>query len=51
MPGEPERASGRARSRSCATLPIELADVVIRILDFCGRWGIDLKDAMRAKMA
>jgi NTP pyrophosphatase (non-canonical NTP hydrolase) len=32
-------------------IPIELADVVIRILDFCGRWGIDLEDAMREKMA
>ena len=32
-------------------IPIELADVVIRIVDFCGRYGIDLDEAVRLKLA
>ncbi len=32
-------------------VPVELADVVIRIADFCGRHGIDLSWAVRSKMA
>jgi NTP pyrophosphatase (non-canonical NTP hydrolase) len=32
-------------------LPIELADVVIRIADFCGAYRIDLEAAIRTKMA
>lgn len=31
-------------------VPIELADVVIRILAFCSRHGIDLADAIEKKM-
>ena len=31
-------------------VPVELADVVIRIGDFCGRYGIDLDEALRIKM-
>lgn len=31
-------------------IPIELADVIIRILDYCGKEGIDLDDAIRRKM-
>lgn len=31
-------------------IPIELADVVIRIFDFCHHWGIDLPNALRLKM-
>lgn len=31
-------------------IPIELADVVIRIFDFCGRHGIDLESAIKLKM-
>lgn len=31
-------------------IPIELADVVIRVLDFCGHFGIDLEGATRTKM-
>jgi NTP pyrophosphatase (non-canonical NTP hydrolase) len=34
-----------------ANLDIELADCVIRILDFCGARGIDLGAAIVAKMA
>lgn len=30
--------------------PIELADVIIRIADFCGLHGIDLEEAIRFKM-
>ena len=32
-------------------LPVELADVIIRIADFCGRYGIDLGTAIRLKLA
>lgn len=32
-------------------IPSELADVVIRVFDFCGRAGIDLEEAIREKMA
>lgn len=31
-------------------IPIELADVVIRIADLCGCYGIDLEDAIRQKL-
>jgi len=32
-------------------MPIELADAVIRIADFCGLHGIDLEHAIKLKMA
>lgn len=32
-------------------VPIEMADVIIRIADFCGYRGIDLEEALRIKMA
>jgi NTP pyrophosphatase (non-canonical NTP hydrolase) len=32
-------------------IPIELADVVIRIMDYCGHVGIDLQSAIEIKMA
>lgn len=32
-------------------VPIELADCVIRIMDFCGRYGIDLDYCVQTKMA
>ncbi len=32
-------------------IPIELADVVIRIMDLCGRYGIDLEAAIEQKHA
>jgi NTP pyrophosphatase (non-canonical NTP hydrolase) len=31
-------------------IPIELADVIIRICDTCGQYGIDLDRAIRLKM-
>jgi len=31
-------------------IPVELADVVIRIMDFCERYGIDLHSQIRDKM-
>ena len=31
--------------------PVELADCVIRILDFCGRYGIPLAEAIEMKLA
>src|SRR3990172_10627417 len=38
-------------SRKPIGFPIELADVVIRILDIAGGLGIDLEQAMHVKMA
>lgn len=32
-------------------IPIELADVIIRILDYCGKTGIDIDDAIQRKIA
>lgn len=32
-------------------IPSELADVVIRVMDACGRYGIDLERAITEKMA
>jgi NTP pyrophosphatase (non-canonical NTP hydrolase) len=32
-------------------IPSELADVVIRVFDACGRYGIDLESAIAEKMA
>ena len=32
-------------------IPIELADVIIRVLDLCGRYGIDIEAAIREKHA
>lgn len=31
-------------------IPIELADVIIRIADLCGHYGIDLEEALKQKM-
>jgi NTP pyrophosphatase (non-canonical NTP hydrolase) len=30
-------------------IPIELADVIIRILDYCGKEGIDMREAIKIK--
>lgn len=30
-------------------IPIELADCIIRVLDFCGREGIDIEEAIKIK--
>ena len=32
-------------------IPSELADIIIRVLDICGLYGIDIESAVRAKMA
>jgi NTP pyrophosphatase (non-canonical NTP hydrolase) len=32
-------------------VPSELADIVIRVADICGHYGIDLNEAVRVKMA
>lgn len=32
-------------------IPVELADCVIRIFDFCGLYGIDLESVLNQKMA
>ena len=31
-------------------IPVEMADAVIRLMDICGRYGIDLESVMRKKM-
>jgi len=31
-------------------IPIELADVIIRILDFCGKYDVDIDKALRVKI-
>lgn len=31
-------------------IPIELADVIIRILDMCGHYGINIEEAVRQKI-
>lgn len=40
-----------AEPRKPIGVPSELADVVIRILHFCGKHKIDLAEAIKAKMA
>jgi NTP pyrophosphatase (non-canonical NTP hydrolase) len=30
-------------------IPFELADIVIRVFDMCGHYGIDLESAIREK--
>lgn len=32
-------------------IPSELADIVIRVMDACGRYGIDLEQVIQEKMA
>jgi NTP pyrophosphatase (non-canonical NTP hydrolase) len=32
-------------------IPIEMADVIIRVLHFCGKHGIDIEKAVEEKMA
>jgi len=34
-----------------AGIPIEFADVIIRVLDLCNFYGIDIDEAIREKMA
>lgn len=38
------------RPKPCG-IPSELADIVIRVADMCGRWGIDLGAAVEEKLA
>lgn len=57
--GPCELGNSDSRSEYCASCPspkpegiaIELADVVIRIADMCGLYGIDLEEAIKDKMA
>jgi hypothetical protein len=44
----PPKKEGDAQ-KPCG-IPIELADVVIRIGDFCGKYGIDLEEAIKIKL-
>lgn len=47
-PEEPE-APCTARSKKPEGVAVELADCVIRILDYCGHAGIDIEEAIRIK--
>ena len=40
-PDKPDKPEG---------VPIELADCIIRILDYCGQWGINVSEAIRLKI-
>ena len=42
--------SSTSRGKPCG-IPSELADIIIRVLDICGLYGIDIESAVRAKMA
>ena len=46
--GDPETACN-ARSKKPEGVAVELADCVIRILDYCGHAGIDIEEAIRIK--
>lgn len=37
--------------RKMEGVPSELADVIIRVLDMCGFYGVDIEDAVLSKMA
>lgn len=41
--------AARIRGGKPEGIPIELADVIIRILDYCGYAGIDIEAAIRQK--
>ncbi len=43
-------AQGSKREKPCG-IPSEMADVIIRVLHFCGKYGIDIEQAVREKMA
>lgn len=40
---------GNAKTDKPEGIPIELADCIIRILDYCGKEGIDIEEAIRIK--
>lgn len=43
------RVAGPATSLKPEGVPIELADILIRVFDTCGKWGIDLRAALEEK--
>lgn len=45
-----ERVKGRIQAKP-EGIGIELADVIIRVLDTCAAYGIDIDDAVKRKMA
>ena len=47
--GEVEDCADCEDGKPCG-IPIELADVVIRVADMCGYYGIDLESAIKIKM-
>lgn len=40
---------GAAKEQKPEGIPIEMADCIIRILDYCGHAGIDIEEAVRIK--
>ncbi|GIP25527.1 hypothetical protein J23TS9_06570 [Paenibacillus sp. J23TS9] len=49
-PGECSDMQSEEFRKPCG-IPSELADIVIRVFDACGRYSIDLEQAIREKMA
>lgn len=47
---DPDAISFSGASLKPVGIPIELADVLIRIFDMCGYYGIDLEEAVKIKM-
>lgn len=41
----------KAKNKKPEGIPIELADLLIRVFDTCGEYGIDLEQALKLKMA
>ena len=46
----PEKCRHYLAHKKPEGIPIELADCIIRILDYCGKEGIDIEEAIRLKM-
>ena len=44
------KISGQKTANKPEGIPVELADVIIRILDFCGKYNIDIENVINMKM-
>lgn len=47
---EPKLRFGTRKTRKPCGIPIELADLLIRVFDTCGHYHIDLEKALKIKM-
>lgn len=50
VPGDLGLTKRYAPGLKPAGVPSELADVIIRVLDACGAWGVDIQQAVDLKM-